>query len=72
MDINKQSVEKATEEITKAASHPAFRVFANVVDVASEDAIEEMTKTAVQTFGRIDFAVNSAGVDLMTSLEQAS
>lgn len=42
------------------------------LDVADEDQAGQAIKTAVQSFGRLDFLVNNAGVDVTLPLDELS
>ena len=66
-DIDKLSVEKASAKSIEIAKNPDYRAIAIEVDVVDESSVERMIKQAVHEFGRIDYAVNSAGVCHTTS-----
>ena len=57
-DINLENAEK-TAEILRGAKCEAIAI---KVDISKRDEVENMVKTAVDTFGRLDCAVNCAGV----------
>ncbi len=56
-----KSVE-AAESLTKELESLGVRVFATQCDVANTESAAEMVKQVKDTFGRIDFLVNNAGV----------
>ncbi|MEP6636583.1 MAG: 3-oxoacyl-[acyl-carrier-protein] reductase [Acidobacteriota bacterium] len=56
-----KSVE-AAESLTKELESLGVRVLATQCDVASTESSAEMVKQVKDTFGRIDFLVNNAGV----------
>ncbi|MCM3906255.1 MAG: 3-oxoacyl-[acyl-carrier-protein] reductase [Pyrinomonadaceae bacterium] len=53
---------EAAESLTKEVEALGVRVLASQCDVANTDAAAEMVKQVKETFGRIDFLVNNAGV----------
>lgn len=57
-DINLESAEK-TAEILRGANCEAVAL---KVDISKREDVENMVKTTVETFGRLDCAVNSAGI----------
>ena len=61
-DIDISSAQKAASESQSFAIHPSYRAIALAVDVSQEDDMNSMIEKTVQEFGRIDYAVNSAGV----------
>lgn len=63
-DINHEGVEAAAEESSKYARHAEYRALAVRVDLTDTQSVQDMVETTVREFGRIDYAVNSAGVSL--------
>jgi NAD(P)-dependent dehydrogenase (short-subunit alcohol dehydrogenase family) len=57
-DVNEKTLNTAAEEFTKAGG----TVMATVVDVRSEDSVNDWIKKTVEKFGKLDGAVNLAGV----------
>jgi NAD(P)-dependent dehydrogenase (short-subunit alcohol dehydrogenase family) len=57
-DVNLENAEK-TVEILRGGKTEAFAV---KVDISNREAVENMVKQTVSTFGRLDCAVNCAGV----------
>lgn len=57
-DVNEATLNAAAEEFTKAGG----TVMATVVDVRSEDSVNEWIKKTVEKFGKLDGAVNLAGI----------
>jgi 3-oxoacyl-[acyl-carrier protein] reductase len=53
---------EAAESVTREIEALGVRVLATQCDVASTDAAAEMVKQVKDTFGRIDFLVNNAGI----------
>jgi NAD(P)-dependent dehydrogenase (short-subunit alcohol dehydrogenase family) len=61
-DINKATAEQAALESTPLATNEKYRFLVVEVDVTNETSVEEMIATMISEFGRIDYAVNCAGV----------
>lgn len=61
-DLNYDSALDAARESETVSTNPAFKPLAIRVDVADRESVNEMIKATVHSFGRIDYAVNSAGV----------
>lgn len=61
-DIDEDAVITAAEESKQIAVHPGYQAIAVKVDVTNEESAEAMVYTAVKSFGRLDYAFNSAGV----------
>lgn len=57
-DINEKTLTEAAEEFTQAGG----TVMATVVDVRNEDSVNDWIKKTVDKFGKLDGAVNLAGV----------
>jgi 3-oxoacyl-[acyl-carrier protein] reductase len=53
---------KAADSLTKELEALGVRSFAAQCDVANTEAAAEMVKQVKETFGRIDFLVNNAGI----------
>lgn len=54
---------KTAEESKSYAKHAEYRAISVKLDVADKDSVQNLVDTAVKEFGRIDYAVNSAGVN---------
>ncbi|KIY72549.1 NAD(P)-binding protein [Cylindrobasidium torrendii FP15055 ss-10] len=61
-DISKEVAQDASEEITSVATNPKFKALASVVDVSKEEDVKEMIGLTKSRFGRLDYAVNNAGI----------
>jgi len=59
-DFNAKTLEETKKEIEEQS--PGVSVKAIVVDVRSQESIEAMVAEIVKEFGRLDYAVNSAGI----------
>lgn len=66
-DFNEEGGKKETGNLK---SHGEVEFFA--VDVSSEEAVENMIKFAVDTFGTIDILVNNAGIGALTETHNLS
>lgn len=51
-------------ELSKATTNPEFRCITVLLDVKNEGSLKNMVTETVKEFGRIDYAVNCAGVGL--------
>ncbi|KAF2097817.1 putative 3-oxoacyl-reductase FabG [Rhizodiscina lignyota] len=67
-DINEAAVQAVQKEISELATNPNFKTVAIVVDVRNEDSCKAMVAKAVEAFGRVDYAVNCAGIGLKESV----
>ena len=67
-DINLASAQLASEESKAIATNPSYRALALAVDVSSEKNVDAMVAEVVVEFGRIDYAVSSAGVRKKSTL----
>ena len=63
-DLDKDTAEKAAAESVPLATNPKYRPIAVQVDVTDESSVDNMVSEMVETFGRVDYAVNCAGVYL--------
>ena len=61
-DIDTGAALRAANASGAIATNKAYRVLVIHVDVTSETEVEDMVKRAQGEFGRIDYAVNCAGV----------
>ncbi|KAI1855542.1 hypothetical protein JX265_004625 [Neoarthrinium moseri] len=59
------------ENCQTIASNPDFQAEGALVDVCSEESVSQITARAAQTFGRIDYCVNSAGLGVQNPREIA-
>lgn len=57
-DINGTLLQQTVTEFTRQG----YNATGYVVDIAEEDAVEEAVRTVVETAGRLDIMVNSAGI----------
>ncbi len=68
-DIDEAGARKNADAIVKDFGTKAIPV---AVDLASEDSIKTMIKTAMDTFGRIDILVNNAGISIPHTYQEIS
>ena len=61
-DIDKAAAEKTSAESISVAKHSTYQAIAIQVDVADEARADNMISEMLKMFGRIDYAVNCAGV----------
>lgn len=61
-DLNEQGAQEAAAESKKYATNANYQSLVIKVDVADENVVQHMVDAVVKEFGRIDYAVNSAGV----------
>ena len=71
-DINEEGALAAAEESKKCAENANFKAIAVKVDITDEASVENMVRTTVEEFGRIDYNVNSAGVCHPSSISPRS
>lgn len=62
IDVAASTLETALEKVNAASSRADFSVITNVLDITDEAAVERTFDIIHQRFGRIDYAVNNAGV----------
>ena len=62
-DINEKGAQEAAQTSKKFATHPEYKVIALKVDVVDPVSVQSMVDTTIKELGRIDYNVNSAGVD---------
>ncbi|KAE9372852.1 putative 3-oxoacyl-reductase FabG [Stipitochalara longipes BDJ] len=67
-DINLSSAQTVQKELETIATSPKFKCVAIQVDVQDEESIISMVKQTVTAFGRIDYAVNCAGIGMKKPL----
>lgn len=61
-DVNHAAAEEVARECESLAINPDYKSLAIAVDVGDVARVDRMVAAAVETFGRIDYSVNSAGV----------
>lgn len=61
-DLNADGSKETVAQAKAVATNPDFRAEAVEVDVASEESVKAAVTRTVELFGRIDYAIHSAGV----------
>jgi NAD(P)-dependent dehydrogenase (short-subunit alcohol dehydrogenase family) len=69
-DVNHEGIKAAAEESSKYARHAEYRALAIKVDLTDAQSVQDLVETTVKEFGRIDYAVNSAGVSNMRARDK--
>lgn len=62
LDLNLPGAEEAAEESKKYATHKDYKCMAVKVDVSEREMMREAVQKVADTYGRIDYFVNSSGV----------
>ncbi|KAL8655900.1 MAG: hypothetical protein Q9210_000601 [Variospora velana] len=70
-DINLVNAQLASEQSKAFATNQSYRTTALAVDVSSGKSMDSMVEKAVEAFGRIDYAVSSAGIGVQHPAEVA-
>ena len=61
-DIDEDAAKAAAEISKKHASNPNYQAVVCKVDVANADSVQNMIDFTTKEHGRLDYAVNAAGV----------
>ncbi|KAL7944088.1 hypothetical protein V8C42DRAFT_358765 [Trichoderma barbatum] len=61
-DMNVEAASRVAAECRGVATAPNFRSESLQIDVSQEESVEKATKYMVETFGRIDYCINCAGI----------
>ncbi|KAK7700107.1 hypothetical protein SLS64_011125 [Diaporthe eres] len=67
-DINADALATVQKELVAIATNKDFKCIIVNVDVRDESSVAEMVKNTTESFGRIDYAVNCAGIGLKKPL----
>ncbi|KAI0393709.1 short-chain dehydrogenase/reductase SDR [Xylariaceae sp. FL0594] len=68
VDLNKDAAEAVARESEELATNAEYKTLVLGVNVTDAAAVDDMVRAAVSAFGRIDYAVNSAGVGVQKPL----
>ncbi|KAF8542797.1 hypothetical protein BDD12DRAFT_823460 [Trichophaea hybrida] len=68
IDINSDGLYEVAAKASEIAPHHEFQTLVRVVDVSDEAAVDSVINDTVSQFGRLDCAVNCAGVNCTSSL----
>lgn len=60
--MNETTANESSEESKKYASHKDYKTTTFVMNVQDGDSVQAMVDFVVKEFGRLDYAVNAAGV----------
>lgn len=71
-DKNGETAASSAEESKKYATNPDYQSAHFVVDVCDKDGVDAMVDFVVNTFGQLDYAVNSAGVSRASRISKLS
>ncbi|KAJ5150460.1 uncharacterized protein N7500_010649 [Penicillium coprophilum] len=63
-DLNYNAALETARECDSRATNSRYISLAIAVDVTDTESVESMVHTAVETFGRIDYSVHSAGIGI--------
>lgn len=61
-DLDLAAAQRSADRSVDFATNPAYYPLAIEVDVTNLESVEQMVAQVVETFKRIDYCVNSAGV----------
>lgn len=67
-DINADALMAVQKELIEIATNKTFKCITINVDVRDESSVTNMVRQATEHFGRIDYAVNCAGIGLKKPL----
>lgn len=63
-DVSADAAAHAAEESKNIATNQSYKALSIKVDVRSSDSVQAMVDYAAKEFGRIDYCINAAGVDV--------
>ena len=63
-DVDVNATAQVAEESKKLATNSNYRAIGTKVDVTSAQSVQDIVDLAMKEFGRIDYCVNAAGVNL--------
>ncbi|KAK2608439.1 hypothetical protein QQS21_003007 [Conoideocrella luteorostrata] len=62
-DMNEETARQSSEESKKYASNKDYKTTTFTMNVQDDKSVQDMVDFVVREFGRLDYAVNAAGVD---------
>lgn len=62
LDLNSSGLEETKKIIEPLAQNKDFKVVIHPLDISDEAAVTKAVQSTAQTFGRLDYAVNAAGI----------
>lgn len=60
VDVNQKGLEETQEQVRKISG--SVKTILHLTDVSVESHVKNMVESCVKSFGRIDFAMNNAGI----------
>lgn len=61
-DIKEETAKEAAEKSKQYAAHAEYQAAVYQLDITDADSVQKMVDFVIEKFGRIDYAVNGAGV----------
>jgi NAD(P)-dependent dehydrogenase (short-subunit alcohol dehydrogenase family) len=61
-DMNAEALGKVKEEVHKSSKNSDFKIVTHAVDISNEEEVDKAVDNVKQSFGRIDYVVNAAGI----------
>ena len=62
LDLNASGLEETKKMIEPLAQNKGFKVVIHALDVSDEEAVTKAVDSTAESFGRIDYVVNAAGI----------
>ncbi|KAK5170198.1 uncharacterized protein LTR77_004784 [Saxophila tyrrhenica] len=62
LDLNADALEKVKSEVQPLSNNKNFKIVTHALDVSDEEAVMKAVESVKESFGRIDYAVNAAGI----------
>ena len=62
LDLNAEVLETVKSEVEPLSKTKGFKVVTHALDVSDEAAVDKAVNSVAETFGRIDYVVNAAGI----------
>ncbi|KAL9087244.1 MAG: hypothetical protein Q9165_006738 [Trypethelium subeluteriae] len=63
-DVDGAASATVAEQSKQIATNPEYKALSAKLDIADAQSVQEMVDLAVREFGRIDYCINAAGVDV--------
>ncbi len=60
--MNAEALKKVKEEVQPLSQNKNFKITTHTLDISDEDAVTKAVQSIKNDFGRIDYAVNAAGI----------
>lgn len=68
-DMNSETATASAAESKQYATHPSYQSTNFTVNVTDQDGVQAMVDFVIEKFGRLDYAVNAAGVSISISTD---